>query len=75
MGRRGVRKGHLFFLIPGVAEGFCGVSKKEQEAFHLLQKSYCSARYDADFLVNYAHVELVQKNLAELMQQLSYSFI
>jgi hypothetical protein len=75
LGRRGVRKGHLFFLFPGVAEGFCGVSKKEQAAFHLLQKSYCSARYDADFLVDYAHVEMVQKKLVEVMEHLSHSFI
>lgn len=61
---------YLCFLTPGIAEDFWGVSQKEQEAFHLLQKSYCSARYDADFSVNYTHLEIVQKKIIMVMAAL-----
>ncbi|ANH81180.1 hypothetical protein A8C56_09475 [Niabella ginsenosidivorans] len=54
---------YLSFIAPGIAEEFRGTTQKEQEAFRLLQKSYCSARYDAVFEVVYPLLEIVYKKL------------
>lgn len=61
---------YLSFLAPGIAADFWGATQKEQEAFRLLQKSYCSARYDADFEVGYAQLEIVRQKVSRAIQEL-----
>lgn len=57
---------YLSFLIPGVAENFGGVTLVEQDAFRLLQKSYCAARYDECFAVKHQQLEIVRQKILEL---------
>lgn len=64
---------YLSFLLPGIAQGFWGITHREQEAFRLLQKSYCSSRYDDDFIVKYKYLEIVQQKVNELRESL-YQF-
>lgn len=61
---------YLSFLIPGIAENFGGVTQVEQDAFRLLQKSYCAARYDECFAVKHQQLEIVRQKILELMQTL-----
>ncbi|WP_460686163.1 HEPN domain-containing protein [Niabella aquatica] len=65
---------YLSFLIPGVAENFGGTTLVEQEAFRLLQKSYCAARYDDCFAVKHQQLEIVRQKILELMQTLRRTF-
>ena len=57
---------YLSFLIPEVAENFGGETLVEQDAFRLLQKSYCSARYDECFAVKYQQLEIIRQKILEL---------
>ncbi|MBZ4190547.1 HEPN domain-containing protein [Niabella beijingensis] len=62
---------YLSFLAPGIAADFWGVTQKEKEAFRLLQKSYCSARYDECFIITYQQLEIVQQKLNKITKALS----
>ncbi len=57
---------YLSFLVAGVAENFGGVTQTEQDAFRLLQKSYCSARYDECFAVKHQQLEIIRQKILEL---------
>ncbi|HMR85468.1 MAG TPA: HEPN domain-containing protein [Niabella sp.] len=61
---------YLSFLVPGIAEDFCGKSELEQESFRLLQKSYCAARYDTGFSVKYKQLEITRQRLTQLVEAL-----
>ena len=61
---------YLSFLIPGVAENFGGVKRVEHDAFRLLQKSYCSARYDECFAVKHQQLEVIRQKILELTKVL-----
>ncbi|MFT4093891.1 MAG: HEPN domain-containing protein [Niabella sp.] len=61
---------YLSFLIPGVAENFGGIVQMEQDAFRLLQKSYCSARYDECFAVKHQQLEIIRQKILELTKVL-----
>jgi HEPN domain-containing protein len=61
---------YLSFLFPDIARDFWGTTHREQDAFRLLQKSYCSSRYDECFNVKYKHLEIVQQKVNGLIQSL-----
>lgn len=64
---------YLSFLAAGIAEDFWGVKQKEQDAFMVLRKSYCSARYDADFVVKYQQLQIVKLKMEAILQALRIS--
>ncbi len=61
---------YLSFLSPGVAAVFGGITQKEKDAFRLLQKSYCAARYDEGFEVGFKELEVVREKLLALLSPL-----
>ena len=61
---------YLSFLTPGLAAGFGGIAQKEKDAFRLLQKAYCSARYDQGFEVGFKELEIVREKLSALISLL-----
>ncbi|MCH5721248.1 hypothetical protein [Niabella hibiscisoli] len=58
---------YLGFLTPRVAAGFGVIAQKEKDAFRLLQKSYCAARYDEGFEVGFKELEIVREKLSALI--------
>ncbi|MCH5687301.1 HEPN domain-containing protein [Niabella sp. W65] len=59
---------YLSFLAPQVAAGFFwGITQKEKDTFRLLQKSYCAARYEEGFEVEFKELEIVRENLSRLI--------